>query len=86
MKGIASCGLDSLQQWFGLENLARHRAAGDAIVTADLLSRLLCLARDEGARTLQDLEAVQARRAARRKRRRTAMPSDLLPSDTAMPA
>jgi DNA polymerase-3 subunit epsilon len=86
VKGIASCGLDSLQQWFGLENLARHRAVGDALVTAELLSRLLGLARDEGARTLQDLEAVQARRAARRKRRRTAMPTDLLPSDNAMPA
>jgi DNA polymerase-3 subunit epsilon len=87
VKGIPSCGLDCLQQWFGLENLARHRAAGDALVTAELLSRLLGLARDEGARTLQDLEAVQARRMARRKRRRrTAMPTDLLPSDNAMPA
>ena len=86
VKGVPSCGLDCLQQWFGLENLARHRAAGDALVTAELLARLLGLARDEGARTLQDLEAVQARRAARRKRRRTAMPTDLLPSDNAMPA
>jgi DNA polymerase III subunit epsilon len=87
VKGIPSCGLDCLQQWFGLENLARHRAAGDALVTAELLSRLLGLAREEGARTLQDLEAVQARRMARRKRRRrTAMPTDLLPSDNAMPA
>jgi len=86
VKGVPSCGLDCLQQWFGLENLARHRAAGDALVTAELLSRLLGLARDEGARTLQDLQAVQARRAARRKRRRTAMPTGLLPSDNAMPA
>ena len=70
VKGIPSCGLDSLQHWFGLENLARHRAAGDALVTAELLARLLRLAREEGARTLQDLEAVQARRIARRRLRR----------------
>ena len=69
VKGIPSCGLDSLQHWFGLENLARHRAAGDAVVTAELLARLLRLAREEGARTLHDLEAVQTRRAARRRRR-----------------
>jgi DNA polymerase III subunit epsilon len=86
VKGIPSCGLDSLQHWFGLENLARHRAAGDALVTAELLARLLRLAREEGVRTLQELDAVQARRALRRKRRRTAMPSDPLPSDNAMPA
>ena len=86
VKGIPSCGLDSLQHWFGLENLARHRAAGDALVTAELLARLLGLAREEGARTLQDLEAVQARRAGRRRpsRRRSALP--LPPSDTALPA
>ena len=86
VKGVGSCGLDSLQHFFGLENLARHRAAGDALVTAELLARLLRLAREEGVRTLQELEAVQARRALRRKRRRTAMPTDLLPSDNAMPA
>jgi DNA polymerase III subunit epsilon len=68
VKGIGSCGLDSLQHWFGLENFARHRAAGDAVVTAELLGRLLRLAREEGARTLQDLEAVQARRVRRRAR------------------
>jgi DNA polymerase-3 subunit epsilon len=77
VKGIVSCGLDSLQHWFGLENMARHRAAGDALVTAELLARLLRLAREEGARTLQDLEAVQARRAGTRRSRRkpSAMPT-----------
>ncbi|HEU5039348.1 MAG TPA: 3'-5' exonuclease [Gemmatimonadales bacterium] len=84
VRGIASCGLDSLQHWFGLENLARHRAAGDALVTAELLARLLRLAREEGARTLQDLEAVQARRAGRR--RRLLLPPDVGDSPAALPA
>jgi DNA polymerase-3 subunit epsilon len=67
VKGVRSCGLDSLTHYFGLENEARHRAAGDALVTAELLARLLRLAREEGVRTLQDLEAVQTRRARRRR-------------------
>jgi DNA polymerase-3 subunit epsilon len=67
IKGVRSCGLDSLTHYFGLENEARHRAAGDALVTAELLARLLRLAREEGVRTLQDLEAVQTRKARRRR-------------------
>ena len=67
VRGVRSCGLDSLTYHFGLENAARHRAAGDALVTAELLDRLLRLAREEGVATLQDLEAVQARRARRRR-------------------
>jgi DNA polymerase-3 subunit epsilon len=64
--GVGSCGLDNLTLHFGFENAARHRATGDAEVTALLLERLLTLARGEGARTLGDLEAIQVRR-----RRRT---------------
>ena len=61
----------------GSRNGARHRAAGDALVTAELLERLLALARDEGARTLQDLAAIESRRAPRRRRRRrSAMPTE----------
>lgn len=66
--GIGSCGLDNLTMYFGFENRARHRAGGDAEVTALLLERLLSLARGEGAMTLSDIEAIQVRR---RKRRRT---------------
>jgi DNA polymerase III epsilon subunit family exonuclease len=65
-----SCGLDWLSTWFGLENPARHRAAGDAWATADLLLRLLDRARRDGARTLQDLEAMQAKRGRGRGTRR----------------
>ncbi len=76
VRGVRSCGLDSLQFYFGLENPARHRAAGDALVTAELLARLLRLAREEGARTLQDLTAIEARRIMAVRRRRQAMPTE----------
>jgi DNA polymerase-3 subunit epsilon len=85
VKGVVSCGLDSLTHWFGFANPARHRAAGDALVTAELLERLLLLAREEGARTLQDLAAIETRRAPRRpRRRRLAMPTEPL-ADSAPP-
>jgi DNA polymerase-3 subunit epsilon len=78
VKGVRSCALDNLSQHFGFENASRHRAAGDALVTADLLDRLLGLAREDGARTLQDLAGVESRRiraARRRTRRPPALPS-----------
>ncbi len=53
-----------MSDFFGLENPARHRAVGDALVTAQLLERLLPLARDRGARTLQDLDLLQRAAAA----------------------
>jgi DNA polymerase III epsilon subunit family exonuclease len=76
VKGVRSCGLDNLCRFFGFYNAARHRAAGDALVTAELLARLLSLAREEGARTLQDLAIIESRRAQRRRRRRQAMPTE----------
>jgi DNA polymerase III epsilon subunit family exonuclease len=78
VKGVRSCGLDNLCRFFGFQNEARHRAAGDALVTAELLCRLLSLAREEGARTLQDLMVIEARRSrGRRRRKRSAMPTEL---------
>jgi DNA polymerase-3 subunit epsilon len=76
VKGVRSCGLDNLTRFFGFENGARHRAAGDALVTADLLCRLLALARDEGARTLHDLAQIEERRLARSRARRLATPTE----------
>jgi DNA polymerase III subunit epsilon len=77
VKGVRSCGLDNLCRFFGFRNEARHRAGGDALVTAELLCRLLSLAREEGARTLQDLMVIEARRSQRRRRRkRSAMPTE----------
>ncbi|HET7024789.1 MAG TPA: 3'-5' exonuclease [Gemmatimonadales bacterium] len=63
---LPSRGLDPLMQHFGIENQARHRAAGDAIATAELLGRLILMARERGARTWGDLEAM-AGSAVRRK-------------------
>jgi DNA polymerase III epsilon subunit family exonuclease len=76
VQGVRSCGLDNLTQYFGFANPARHRAAGDALVTADLLERLLRLAHEEGARTLQDVTAIAARRIRRARRKRLAMPTE----------
>ena len=77
VKGVRSCGLDNLCRFFGFRNDARHRAGGDALVTAELLCRLLRLAREEGARTLQDLAIIEARRMrAGRRRKRRAMPTE----------
>lgn len=74
---VGRCGLDHLMLHFGFENPARHRAAGDALVTAQLLERLLGYAREHGARTLQDLAAIEQRRTgAGRRRRRSASPTD----------
>ncbi len=56
--GVQSCGLDSLTHYFGWENQARHRAAGDALVTAQLLNRLIQLATERGAHTVDDLVSI----------------------------
>lgn len=76
VKGVRSCGLDNLCRFFGFHNGARHRAAGDALVTAELLSRLLGLAREEGARTLQDLALIETRRIRTKRRKRLAFPTE----------
>jgi DNA polymerase-3 subunit epsilon len=72
---VRSCSLDNLSQYFSLTNDARHRAAGDAIATGALLHHLLGRAQGEGARTLQDLEAIASRRAPRRPRTHPATPT-----------
>ena len=60
---LGSRSLDSLMHFFGLENDARHRAAGDALVTAEVLQRLLQLSREQGVRTLAELQSLAARKA-----------------------
>jgi len=67
-----SCSLGALSYHFDFQNPARHRAAGDALVTAQLLHRLVGLARETGARTLSDLEVLQGppRRARKSKKKR----------------
>ncbi|HEY2824191.1 MAG TPA: hypothetical protein VGI83_01470, partial [Gemmatimonadales bacterium] len=48
--------------YFGIEIQNRHRAGGDAVATAHLLRKLLGLAVDQGAVTLDDLGRVGQRR------------------------
>jgi DNA polymerase III subunit epsilon len=73
---VQSCSLDALTHRYGFENPARHRAGGDALVTALLLRRLLRLARENGARTLADLECLQGpNRKKPRKKGRRALPT-----------
>ncbi len=53
-----SYGLGAIAHRLGLEFPSRHRAAGDAIVTGMLLERMMPIARDQGCRTLADLERL----------------------------
>jgi DNA polymerase III subunit epsilon len=76
VRNVKSCGLDNLTQHFGFENGARHRAAGDALVTAQLLARLIGFAREGGARTLQDLTVIEQRRTPSVRRKRLASPTE----------
>jgi DNA polymerase III epsilon subunit family exonuclease len=50
--------LDSVMFYFGLETDRRHRAAGDAEVTAKALMKLMRRAQDRGVTTWEDLRAV----------------------------
>src|SRR5205823_9543521 len=50
---------DALTTYFGIKNRGRHRAAGDAEATAQVLLRLLALAAEHGASSLDDLLALQ---------------------------
>jgi len=47
--------LDAVALRYGLETEARHTAAGDALITAELLLRLLARAQRAGLRRLRDL-------------------------------
>jgi DNA polymerase-3 subunit epsilon len=61
---LESRSLDRLTEFFALDNPARHRAAGDALATAALLNRLLLLAREQGARTVAELDQLCRRKRA----------------------
>jgi len=50
--------LDTVIHWFGLTTDRRHRAAGDALVTAEVLRRLLARAEERGVATWQELAAL----------------------------
>ena len=68
---LPSRSLGSLANYYGIENKARHRAAGDAIATAHVLLRLLHEARGRGCESWDDLQRlVNARKKGKRRRRR----------------
>ena len=50
--------LDSLMHFFGIETDRRHRAAGDAVATAQALLRLLARAGDRQILTWEELEVL----------------------------
>jgi DNA polymerase-3 subunit epsilon len=50
--------LDSVIHWFGITTERRHRAAGDAVATAEVLLRLLGRAAERGVGTWQELSAL----------------------------
>jgi DNA polymerase III epsilon subunit family exonuclease len=50
--------LDTVLHWFGITTDRRHRAAGDALATAEVLRRLLGRATERGVCTWQELAAL----------------------------
>jgi len=54
--------LDSVMHFFGLETDRRHRASGDAIVTAQALLRLMARAKDRGVQTWEELQELGNRK------------------------
>jgi DNA polymerase-3 subunit epsilon len=74
--------LDALTAFYGINISARHRAGGDAVATAEVLTRLLAAARDAGIMTFDDLRSYL--RAPRRPRGRPpAMPHSVAIDTTA---
>ncbi|WP_396203784.1 PolC-type DNA polymerase III [Gemmatimonas sp.] len=60
--------LDHLTHHFGIAIEARHRAAGDAVATAQALCRMLIIAERDGVRTWAELDALVNSPASRRRR------------------
>jgi DNA polymerase III subunit epsilon len=73
---LRSRRLDSVANYYGVEILARHRAAGDAVATAHVLLRLLDEARERECRCWDDLQRLLGESMAKgpQPRRPSAMP------------
>ncbi len=82
---LRSRRLDSVASYYGVEILARHRAAGDAVATAHVLLRLLDEARDRECRCWEDLQRLLGQSMARgpRSRGERAMPRPIDKDTTA---
>lgn len=76
LPNIRRRSLDALAHYYGIANHARHRAGGDALVTAKILLRLLDAARGHGCETLEDLRMITRRPSSRKRggRRRRGLP------------
>ena len=67
--------LDSLSDYYGIVNTARHRAGGDAMATAKVLLRFLKEARSRECDTLDDLQRLLRAPTGRKKKRRRRPPA-----------
>lgn len=67
--------LDSLSDYFGIVNTARHRAGGDAMATAKVFLRFLNEARSRECETLDDLQRLLRGPTSRKKKRRRRPPA-----------
>ncbi len=77
---LGARSLDALTYYFGLENEARHRAYGDARVTAAILARMLGRLADHEVALWSELQQFLHRRKPRRARRQ-ASPVSMDPAD-----
>jgi len=82
---LRSRRLDSVANYYGVEILARHRAAGDAVATAHVLMRMLEEARGRDCWCWDDLQRFLGESMARgpRPRRPSAMPGSIDKDTTA---
>ena len=67
--------LDSLSDYYGIVNSARHRAGGDAMATAKVFLRFLKEARSRECDSLDDLQRLLRAPTTRRKKRRRRPPA-----------
>lgn len=72
---VSSRSLDSLSDYFGIDNDARHRARGDALATAVLFGHLMERLEEREIASWSALDELLSRRKPRGKRRGPAMPT-----------
>lgn len=76
--------LDYVARYYGVEITSRHRAAGDALATAQCLLRMIGDLADRGCATWEDLDILLATPSAKpKKRRRQALPTSVSKGTTA---
>lgn len=76
--------LDYVARYYGVEITSRHRAAGDALATAQCLLRMIDDLADRGCATWEDLDILLATPSAeRKKRRRQVLPTSVTKDTTA---